>query len=64
MDCLIRLINKVKLCETWPVVQQHKHIINQSIISLLITYQAVKQHEHQDRTSRTARNQVHLWLPL
>jgi len=22
-DCLIRLINKVKLCETWPIVQQH-----------------------------------------
>jgi len=34
--------------------------INQSIIYLLIAHQAVKQHEYQDETSRTARNQVHL----
>jgi len=31
---------------------------------LLITHQAVKQQQHQDETSRTARHQVHLWLPL
>jgi len=37
--------------------------VNQSIIYLLITHRAVKQHEHQDETSRTARHQVHLWLP-
>jgi len=38
--------------------------INQSIIYLLIAHQAVKQHEHQDETSRTTRHQVHLWLTL
>jgi len=37
--------------------------INQSIIYLLMTHQAMKQFEHQDETSRTARHQVHLWLP-
>jgi len=36
----------------------------QSIIYLLITHQAMKQYEHQDETSRTARHQVHLRLPL
>jgi len=38
--------------------------INQSFICSVITHQAVKQHEYQDETSRTARHQVHLWLPL
>ena len=38
--------------------------VNQSIIYLLITHQAMKQHEHQDETSWTDRHQVHLGLPL
>jgi len=29
-----------------------------------MTHQAMKQFEHQDETSRTARHQVHLCLPF
>jgi len=46
----------------WAHFTVHRSI-NQSFY-LLITHQAVKQHQHQDETSRTARHQVHLWLTL
>jgi len=49
----------VEVESTLPLSTVSVAEFNQSIIYLLITHQAVKQHEHQD-----TRHQVQLWLSL